>query len=347
MFRVLQLMWLAIAPGARERAVRETFAGIGIALETGVGLFDALCAGALATAWPPLARSLEALARRIDAGDPLDLALGARDVAAIPLRARMVLGTTLPDRSKGVLLQALNPDPGAFAGDRPELSTFSISSWAPLIFDAGLLAMIFLSMAVFVLPQFHEVLRGMRIAVPWPTTWFLALSNWLTGSPLAAFAVYLSVVGAAGLAIWHLIAPRAIDIEMAALLQVLATVPRADHVTVLASLANRHLMPRLGAALAEVQRGLEQGQASVAPLLAAGAPQLPAWLCHLTLVGANPTPALTVEAAQLLETASRCRSRRWQTVLLLGCHLGVGLLVALTLGSVVMAMTAMMRAALE
>jgi len=264
------------------------------------------------------ARAAELMA----AGNSASDVFARSEMKAFSPRARYILASPLTEDLKGRLLSGWRFN---------KTSAFAVLEhlyYPAQILVFGMLVVFFLAM--FVLPQFREIMMGSGIEPQGVQSWvfkvffehdILAI---LFAAP-AVFVVLMAVVFFVSKTFFG--AYKSFD-ELN-LLRLLKAVPAADRFKVLEVMAAPHNFPRLGVKLKAFARAINNGEEIIPACREAGLDSAMAWFVQLS-AGHDENSLILEQGAQMLESQVNCaleRSGRMLeifSVLMLG--LGFGLI---------------------
>ncbi len=331
---VLASWWLVMVPGQFDTAVREMMTLVGLALAQGAAPAEVFAGAARQAQWLPMRRALAFIERAVRDGDTLAEAAQEPVCNALPPRFRALLAADLPTPAKGVLIANLAPMP---------LPPF----WkrlGPIVFEITVFLFICSSLVLFVLPQFNDIMTGMRIEKPlllqimqaiadWTINWwFLLMPGMLVASPLVIWV--LDMINRLG----------AGTRETVQIMRSLAELPRIDHPAALRAIAHPLVLPATHGLAQRLLACLEQGQPADKPLREAGVDPLVAWTFATGLSGRD-SETVAENAAELLMLQHRNRRRRAEIIAEVGLVLTLSCAVLFVTATVFVAMIRMQAVA--
>lgn len=236
-------------------------------------------------------------AERLAAGQNCEEVFASGEMGAFGGFARYILAAPMADKTKGRILSSWKRRSGSFVEVSGQL-VYCFQSLA-----IGLLSCI--SLIFFVLPQFSEIMRGLKLKVaPGVMSLHLWLLEFVSGDSLGVvFVLGLLVVGAMGIAI--LLARRFFKvreiIDEVNLFNLLRVVEPAERCGVIELMAVSSNFPKLHKKLRIFAASLRQGEDLPGACQKAGLGSLTSWFLQMAMINDADETTLA-QGAALLET---------------------------------------------
>lgn len=236
-------------------------------------------------------------AERLAAGQNCEEVFASGDMGAFGNFARYILAAPMPDKTKGRLLSSWKRRSGSFVEVSGQL-VYCFQSLA-----IGLLSCV--SLIFFVLPQFSEIMRGLRIKVaPGAMSLHLWLLELVSGDSLVVvFFLGLLVTGAIGIAVFiarRLFKVREIIDEMN-LFNLLMVVEPEERCAVMELMAVSSNFPKLHRKFKSFATSLRQGEDLPGACQKAGLGTLTSWFLQMAMTSEVGADTLS-QGVTLLET---------------------------------------------
>ena len=264
------------------------------------------------------ARAAELMA----AGNPAAEVFARSEMKAFTPQARYILASPLAEDLKGRLLSGWRFN---------KTSAFAVLQH--LYYPAQILLfgmLVVFSLAMFVLPQFREIMMGSGLKPQGVQSWvFKVFFEYDILAILFTTPVVFIFLLAAVFFVSKTFFGAYKSFDELNLLRLLKAVPAADRFKVLETMAAPHNFPRLGGQLKTFARAVNNGEQIVPACREAGLDGMMAWFIQLS-AGHDENSVILEQGAQLLESRVSCAIERSSrlleifSVLLLG--LGFGLI---------------------
>lgn len=311
---------------------------LGVLLREKMPLPQALRQLALSADSRAIKTAAASAAERLSAGHPAAEVFAGRDMNAFPAHCRYILASPLPEETRGRLLCGWQND-GSL--------TFSFVQhlYYPLqILLIGLMTV--LSLAMFVLPQFREILGGSGLKMTGIEKWVFDLFfshdilEMLFAAPLV-FIIAMTLI----YYIARITFGTRSSLDELSLFRLLKAVPADQRFKVLEAMAAKHNFPTLHAKLKNFARAVNGGQTIVSASQEAGLSGTTAWFVQIAAATEENSPILE-QGAEMLETRVSCAMQRAGSLLEIFAVLSQGLMFGLIVYTVFKAMITIMLGAI-
>ncbi|MFZ2960121.1 MAG: type II secretion system F family protein [Candidatus Ozemobacteraceae bacterium] len=278
---------------------RETLDQLALGLVCGMPLLRVFRQAGAAATWAPYGDALKFLAKSNETGVQLHEALMANPCRALPKWLRALLGSGLADQEMGAIMAARLKS----ERDEPDIRGGEFSYVAVQIAIASL---VFLSLVMFVLPQFKEIFMGLNIRLPMITQlmlgvsdimvnyWYFIVLPFFIGSFFAG-----KIFPAIGPFFWRRLFQGP---EVLTALASLAALPPERVPEVMKILAHPLFLPHAHGIFSDLAEGMARGAPVDAILQRHGLEPLEAWLIRIG-IETGETRDMFEQAGELL----RCR----------------------------------------
>ncbi len=216
------------------------------------------------------------------------------EVRAFPAQCRYILASPLPDNLKGQLLSGWN---------REQSAGFAVTQH--LFYPAQTLiigSLVMISLVTFVLPQFQEILMGLRIKTLGLSQWVIDSASSADGFALAMlFPIIIVLLLTAVFYIGKVIFGAFNHFEELSLFRMLNAVSLEHRIRVLEVMAVPHNFPRLAPKLKSFASAVKNGAEIVPACRQAGLDSLTSWFIQLSATEEHGSVILE-QGALLLES---------------------------------------------
>ena len=267
---------------------------LGTLLREQIPMDQALLRAASVSEHRGLKTALARAAQLLTAGSEESEVFAGKELKEIPGHYRFILATPLPDNLKGCLLSDWK---------RPLSSSATLVQYLYFPVQTMAVAMMTLMMLImFVLPQFREIMMGLRIKTVGVSDWVIETSSSSDGLLLL---ILLPVGGLALISLVFFIGRVVFGVshncELLSLFNMLGVVPAEHRMKVLAVMATTHNFPRLSGKLRAFARAVNEGEQIVPAARHAGLDSFTTWFVQLAAVAETGNEIL-LQGASLIET---------------------------------------------
>ncbi len=311
---------------------------LGMLLREQLPMNQALIRAAAVTEHRGLKASLARTAQLLSDGNSESEVFSAREAREIPAHYRYILASPIPDNLKGRLLSDWKR-PLSSAGTLVQYLYFPVQTMAFAMMTCMVLIM-------FVLPQFREIMLGLRIKT-------IGVSDWViegaSSSESLLFIVLLPIGGLALISLVFFLARIVFRVsqncETLSLLSMLAAVPAEHRMRVLEIMAVKHNFPRLSGKLRAFARAVTEGEQIVPAAESVGLDSFTTWFVQLAAVSESGDEIL-LQGAALVETRLNGSLERSGRLIEVVSALAQGLVFGVIVYSVFKTMVVIMLAAI-
>lgn len=221
---------------------------------------------------------------KIKEGESCEAIFSSVSMFVLPAFARYFLACPIPDRLKGSLMS------GWLAG-RNVFSIAPVSIYYPLQ-TLGVGLMSGTSMLIFVLPQFHEIMLGLKIETPWILNFFFNF----TPSPFNPWTISLFLLILLVLAAVFTLARRFLSLrkvnDQIALLSILSSVEPEQRTMALTMLGNEIIFPSEHEKIKTLANAIKSGKTPAEACELAGIPMGLRWFIIMGFESENSSEML-------------------------------------------------------
>jgi len=275
---------------------------LGILLRDGTSLVQALRQVAVNSQNRSIKNSAARAAELLAAGNSCTEVFAGSETRGFPSHARFILASPLEDQLKGHLLSSWQPRyPSAFS--------FSMHLYYPAQSIAiGFLSM--LSLVMFVLPQFREIMLGTGLPLNGISGWIIDTFCSSEALLLIFFAPFcIGAILAMVFYIGKFLFGTYDAYDQLNLFRMLSQIPPGQRFRVLEVMAAPHNFPRLAKPLKAFARAVNSGESIVPAAEKSGLDGLSSWFLQLSAIDAGSSLILE-QGAALLETRVNCGLER-------------------------------------
>lgn len=275
---------------------------LGILLRDGIPLVQALRQVAVNSQNRSIKNSAARAAELLAAGNACAEVFAGSETRGFPAHARFILASPLEDPLKGHLLSSWQPRyPSAFS--------FTMHLYYPAQSIAiGFLSM--LSLVMFVLPQFREIMLGTGLPLNGISGWIIDTFCRSEALLLIFFAPFcIGAILAMVFYIGKFLFGAYDSYDQLNLFRMLSQIPSAQRFRVLEVMAAPHNFPQLARPLKAFARAVNSGESIVPAAEKSGLDGLTSWFLQLSAIDAGSSLILE-QGATLLETRVNCGLER-------------------------------------